>query len=203
MVQIKRLLKCAPIAACLVLVGCSSLQDDRVSVDYYTINGNTTAALDKDIRLKGPRIGGGRHAVAVARIKMVPNIVFTPTVSDAVGERCAVSSAKVAVDARVTLPRWSGRARADRKLGKAWDNIDRYTRAHEARHVDIAFEYARKIEAQLLTIPNNDSCEALKARVRVLVDELLREHDATQIAFDEQEERRFRKFATRQKSNKT
>lgn len=188
-----------PLMAALLLASCTSLQDDRVSVDYYTINGNSTAALDQDIRRKGPRLNGGRHAVAVARIKMVPNITFTP----AAGDRCKITAAKVAVDARVTLPRWVGRAKANSKLGRAWDSIDRYTRAHEAVHVDIAFSFARRIERELLLMPNNGNCDALKLRAKVVIDKLLREHNSAQIAFDEREERRFRNFAKRQKSNKT
>ncbi|MEL6504626.1 MAG: DUF922 domain-containing protein [Pseudomonadota bacterium] len=188
-----------PLVAVAFLSSCTSLQDDRVSVDYYNISGDTTAALDQDIRRKGPRLNGGRHAVAVARIKMVPNITFTPAGTD----RCTITAAKVAVDARVTLPRWVGRAKANKKLGRAWDSIDRYTRAHEAVHVDIAFSFARRIERELLLMPNLGTCEALKLRSRVVIDKLLREHNAAQIAFDEREQRRFRNFAKRQKSNKS
>ncbi|MEM9733222.1 MAG: DUF922 domain-containing protein [Pseudomonadota bacterium] len=187
-----------PLMAMVFLSSCTTLQDDRVSVDYYNINGNTTAALDQAIRRNGPRLNGGRHAVAVARIKMVPNITFTPSGTD----RCNITAVKVAVDARITLPRWVGRAKANAKLARAWDSIDRYTRAHEAVHVDIAFDYARRMERELLLMPNLGTCEALKLRSRVVIDKMLREHNAAQIAFDEREMERFRNFA-RQKSDKS
>ena len=89
----------------ILLAGCQTVSENRVSVDYYSIRGNSTADLDREIIRKGPKLTGGRHAVAVARIKITPNIRFKP---DRRG--CAVQSAKVTVDAKVTLPRWTGRA---------------------------------------------------------------------------------------------
>lgn len=181
----------------LFLAGCTQIQSDRVSVDYYNISGDSTAALDEAIRKRGPRISGGRHAVAVARIRMVPNIVFTEPATGASNPRCSVVKADVTVDAKVTLPRWTGRNTASRKLGQAWDNIDRYTRQHEAYHVEIAFRYARKMEADLRALPQNLPCEELKLRTRLVIDQLLQEHDQAQKAFDANEQRRFRAIAQR------
>ncbi|MEP5727976.1 MAG: DUF922 domain-containing protein [Sulfitobacter sp.] len=177
----------------MVLAGCQSLQQSQVSVDYYKISGTTTAALDSEIRRKGPKINGGSHAVAIARIKMFPKVTY-----QVVGNNCKVESAKVTVDARVTLPKWTSRRVASAKLGEAWDNIDRYTRLHEATHVNIAFKYAKQIEDNVLALPAMTSCDRLRAKTKTVVDKYLKEHDIAQRKFDADEQKRFSKLAKQQ-----
>lgn len=180
------------VLGCALLAGCQLAASNNVKVDYYAISGSSTTELDNEIRRKGPRIGDNGHAVAVARIQMFPNVKYTRT-----GRSCAVRSAKVAVNARVTLPRWTGRGTATRELGAAWDNIDRYTRLHEAVHVAIAFRYAKRMEQTLLTIPTGRTCSDTKAKVVGAVADLLKEHDTAQKQFDADEQSRFAKYATR------
>lgn len=182
------------LTACAVLSACQSTQQSNVSVDYYRISGNSTAALDSEIKRKGPRINGGQHAVAVARIRMIPNIAF-----DNQGDTCGVSESKVAVNARVTLPQWIGRKTASAKLGEAWDNIDRYTRLHEAMHVNIAFKFAGDIEEELENMKPASSCKIMRARANRLVDRRLKEHDQAQRDFDANEQRQFAMLAKQQK----
>ena len=178
----------------MVLAGCQSTQQSQVSIDYYRITGNSTADLDAEIRRKGPKINGGSHAVAVARIKMLPRITF-----EKFDRGCRVESAKVAVDARVTLPQWTGRDTADPKLAKAWDNIDRYTRLHEATHVNIAFNYAKRIEDEVLALPSMASCSQVRSTTKAIVDRNLDEHDAAQRKYDADEQARFSMLAKRTK----
>lgn len=173
------------LAIILLAAGCQQLTSSRVAVDYYAISGNSTAKLDREIRRKGPKVDGGRHAVAVARIRMIPNIRFAR-----VAGGCVTKRTQVNVDAKVTLPRWTGRARASKKLGKAWDNIDRYTRAHEAVHVAIAFRYARLMENEIKSLGRYRTCESLKAKTNAIVSKRLAEHDQAQKAFDAEEQRR-------------
>lgn len=187
------------LAGALLLAGCSSLSSDKVSVEYYNISGNSTAALDEDIRLKGPRINGGRHAVAVARIKMLPDVKFSAARIQNGIPRCSVTKAKVSVNAKVTLPRWTERKTASAKLGRAWDSIDRYTRLHEATHVDIAFAFAKRMEQGLLNLKNEGSCNDLQLAASLYVQTELKSHDAAQRGFDAREQRRFARLAKARK----
>ena len=175
--------------AILVPAACQKLTSNRVAVDYYSISGNSTKSLDKQIRLKGPKINGGRHAVAVARIKIIPNIKFRSTTGG-----CRVSKSKVNVDAKVTLPRWTGRRTASKKLGKAWDNIDRYTRMHEAVHVAIAFRFAQRMENALTNLRGAGNCDELRVKVGEIVTTYLENHDKTQRQFDADEQRKLLAF---------
>lgn len=168
-----------------VVSGCQSVNKSQVSVDYYQISGNSTAVLDREIRRKGPVIEGGHHAVAVARIKMIPNVEFSFKAG-----LCSITKAKVAVRAKVTLPAWSGRKTASKKLGQAWDNIDRYTRAHESVHVAIAFRFAQDIEAQLLASKPQANCQAARHLGQKIIDETLAAHDVAQKQFDADEQQR-------------
>ena len=177
-------------ALAFLATGCTALTDNRVSVDYYSISGKTTAALDRQIRSKGPRIAGGRHAVAVARIRMVPDVAYAAT-----GGACRVSRARVLVDAKVTLPRFTGRHRAPRSVNAAWDSIDRYTRLHEAVHVAIAFRYAKRMESAVRALPTQPSCQSLQRTVKRRLQQYLDEHDAAQRKFDADEQARFEKLA--------
>ena len=178
------------LAVLLVMTGCETLTRSKVSVDYYQIKGNTTAALDREIKRKGPVLGGGKHAVAVARIAMVPNLKFERAVG-----RCRIGSAKIAVNARVTLPSWRGRRKADPELGRTWDNIDRYTRLHEAVHVAMAFRYAKRMEAEISQLPAYRTCGLARSAAERVFTRLLKEHDNSQKAFDRDEEARLAKFA--------
>ncbi|MGI9366427.1 MAG: DUF922 domain-containing protein [Rhizobiaceae bacterium] len=180
----------------MVLAGCQSTQQSSVSVDYYKISGDSTAALDSEIRKKGPKLNGGLHAIAIARIKMFPNISYKRT-----NKGCEIADAKVAVDAKVTLPKWTGRETASGEMGEAWDNIDRYTRLHEATHVNIAFSYARKIEKSVLALKPVANCGDMRAITKRIVDNHLQDHDKAQKQFDADEQARFSMLAKREPKN--
>ncbi|MFD0917956.1 DUF922 domain-containing protein [Pseudahrensia aquimaris] len=166
------------------LTACSTT-GDKVSVDYYQIKGNSTAALDKDIRRKGPKLDSGAHAIAVARIKMRPRMRYATANS-----QCRVASAKVDVNARITLPEWKGRKTATAEMARAWDNVDRYARLHEAVHVAIAFKHARLMEAAILQLQAEPNCRTMQARVSSLFVEMLEDHDREQKKFDADEQKR-------------
>lgn len=184
------LIRMIGLATVVLLAGCQQLTTNRVAVDYYAISGNSTKMLDRQIRLKGPKINGGRHAVAVARIRIIPDLKFRP-----VSTGCMISRARVNVDAKVTLPRWTGRRNASKKLGEAWDNIDRYTRMHEAVHVAIAFRFAKRMENELTGLRGPGNCNALRATAERIVARNLAKHDETQRQFDRDEQRKLLAFA--------
>ncbi len=184
-------------SATVILSGCQSLQQNKVSVKYYNISGDSTSALDKQIKLKGPKVAGGRHAVAVARIKMIPNLKYSAS-----PKKCRITRANVAVDAKVTLPHWTGRPHANKQLIKAWDNIDKYTRLHESVHVAIAFRFAKQMELELLKMYSPKGCDDLRVQARGLIDKFLIEHDKVQKKFDADEQKRFSTYA-KQNSKKS
>ncbi len=175
-----------------VAAGCTVASKSGVSVDYYQIGGRSLEQLDQEIKEKGPRINGNEHAVAVSNIRMIPDIALLPG-----PKGCIVSRANINVQAKITLPRWINRKDAERRLARAWDNLDRYTRLHEAVHVTIAHKYAKQLEMELKTLRTGRSCSTTKKIVRATIKRTLRDHEREQLAFDASEKKRFAKLAGR------
>lgn len=164
------------------LAACSAVPGSGVSVDYYNVRGTTARQIDNEIRRFGPNDG---HALAVARIRMIPDVAY-----DRSGGRCRFSRARVGVNAAVTLPRFIDRNRTDAQLKRAIDNLDEYARFHEAVHVAIANEYADRIGTALRDLPAQASCETLDSQAAAVSRALLKQHDGAQKKFDRDEQRR-------------
>lgn len=174
----------AALGAVLALAACSAVPGSGVSVDYYNVRGTTAKQIDNEIRRLGPNDG---HALAVARIRMIPDVSY-----DRTGGRCRFDRARVGVNAAVTLPRFTDRNRTDPQLKRAIDNLDEYARFHEAVHVAIANEYADRIASALGGLPAQPSCETLDGQAAAVSRALLKQHDAAQRKFDRDEQRRLR-----------
>ena len=165
-----------------------------VTLDYYQVGGTTLKQIDQEIKDKGPRINGSNHAVAIANIKMTPDVSFIPTLKG-----CTVRRARIKVQATVILPRWENRRNANKKLGQTWDNLDRYTRLHEATHVAIADKHARRLEKNLEAIRVHRSCEVAGKLAKKVIAKAMKKHEREQSAFDRSEKKRFSVLAKRRK----
>ena len=176
------------------LSGCSTTSKTVVTLDYYQVGGTTLKQIDQEIKNKGPRVKGIKHAVAVANIKMTPDVSFIPT-----PRGCAVRRARIKVRATVILPRWKNRKNADKKLGQTWDNLDRYTRLHEATHVAIADKHARRLEKDLEAISIRRSCEEAGKQAKKVIAKAMKKHEREQSNFDTSEKKRFSGLAKRRK----
>lgn len=172
------------------LGGCATSSKTLVTLDYYQVGGTTLEQIDKEIKDKGPRLNGSVHAVAISNIQMIPDVSFIST-----GDGCAVRRARIKVKANVILPRWKNRQTADDKLGQTWDNLDRYTRLHEATHVAIADKHARRLEQELETIRIRRSCEAAGKLAKKTIDKAMKAHEHEQLDFDSSEKKRFAQLA--------
>ena len=171
------------------LAACSAVPGSGVSVNFYNVRGTTAQQIDSEIRRRGPNSG---HALAVARIRMIPDVTYNQRGDGT----CRYSRARVGVNAEVTLPRFIDRNRAEPGLRQAIDNLDEYARFHEAVHVAIAQEYAGRIGTQLRALPAAQSCAALDTRAAAISRQLLVEHDRVQRKFDEDEQRRLARLAS-------
>ena len=181
--------------ACVAsLGGCSMTSKTVVTLDYYQVGGTTLKQIDQEIKDKGPKINGTKHAVAVANIKMTPDVYFLPT-----PQGCTVRRARIKVRATVILPRWKNRKNASKKLGQTWDNLDRYTRLHEATHVAIADKHARRMEKDLEAISIRRSCEEAGKLAKKVIAKAMKKHEREQTKFDSSEKKRFSGLAKRRK----
>ena len=138
----------------------------------------------------GPEGSTKDDALAVARITMIPTVKFIKHQN-----HCKISFAKIAVEAKVTLPKWAQRPQANARLGRAWDNLDRYARYHEATHVNIATKHALRLENTLRKLPSTKSCGETKQNAQRVFDRAIRSHDREQLKFDRDEKIRVAAFS--------
>jgi len=178
-----------------VLVAACTSTASTVTTDYYLVSGDTSEALDRDLRRKGPMRG---HALAVAAIRFEPVSVLQETTEAG----CVFAEAKFRVKANITLPRWRERATSrDRELRNAWDALASYARAHEDQHVRIAERYAAALGEAVEALPARPTCEALDGSAKRVVDRIGREHDEAQLAFDRAEQRRLERLLRQAESS--
>ena len=177
-----RLLVFAAFAVAMTgLAGCTT--QANVSTGYYDVKGNSARALDRGLRRNGPMNG---HALASAELRFRPDVRFAANPSG----QCRVASARIRVDAHITLPRWQERAGAPADLRKAFDGMAAYARKHEQVHVEIAEAAAHAMERRLMALPPQKSCAALERKGAAVISEISKLHNKLQLKFDADEQKR-------------
>jgi predicted secreted Zn-dependent protease len=159
------------------------------SYSYFSVRGTTLEQLDDELQRRGPRVKttGQRHPGAT-QMQFRTRLGYAEK-----NGRCRVTEAKVTVEAKVILPRWRQRARADHDTRLVWDALSSDIKRHENHHVEIARDYARRIERKLLRLGRHRDCNAAAAKAKATVDQLLAKHDRAQTKFDQVESKNFEK----------
>ncbi len=174
------------VTAALALAACTPTGErTQLSVGYYSIIGTDFDELDRQIELHGPQVSGAGKAIAATNIRMTPDFRFERT-----GSGCVVKSARVTVNAHVTLPRLGSQERLKRGLSSAWASLEEYTRLHEAVHVEIADAHAVKAELAVRSLPPAADCTVLKIQIEETFNRIMAEHEAEQAGFDRDERSR-------------
>lgn len=154
---------------------------------YFNIGGRTAEDLDQQLDRLGPltKTSGHRHPGAT-EIKFGGEVTYVER-----NGRCSVGSAKVTLKTHLILPRWTNRRRAERDLRFIWDTLSSDIKRHEERHAEIARNYARTLEKELLRLAPASSCGELETEVGATTQRVLKAHDADQIRFDRIESKNF------------
>lgn len=172
--------------AMLFLAACTSVGERTlVSVGYYTVSGETFNEVDRQIKLHGPVVSGVGKALASTDLRIIPNVKYGIR-----GDLCEVSSARVSVKARVTLPRHSNERKLKFELAQAWNSLEEYARVHEAVHVAIADRYAIRMEEAFVVLPPEKDCIQMRESVNTIFNKLFEQHHADQLQFDADERER-------------
>ncbi|MDZ5696982.1 DUF922 domain-containing Zn-dependent protease [Chelativorans sp. M5D2P16] len=147
---------------------------------YFPVGGMTLTEIERQLRERGPRLEstGQRHPGATS-------MEFTTRIDYAEGDGyCHVADARVSVEAKVLLPKWRDRRRAEREVRLIWDTLSRDIKRHEESHLSIAKTHARRLEDALKNLGRMTSCEALARKAEATTARMLAEHDAAQDRFD-------------------
>ncbi|WP_309084427.1 DUF922 domain-containing protein [Chelativorans sp.] len=147
---------------------------------YFPIGGMTLPEIERQLETRGPKLDstGRRHPGAT-------NMEFTSRIDyGQSGSQCRVVDARVSVKAKVILPRWRDRRRAETEVRLIWDTLAGDIKRHEESHLSIAKNHARLLEDSLKALPRRQNCRILAQEAEKTTARILATHDAAQDAFD-------------------
>ncbi len=147
---------------------------------YFAVRGNTLDEIENELNRRGPHVEstGERHPGAT-QMEFTTRIAYAESPAS-----CALVSANVTVRAKVILPRWQPRGRADRGTRLIWDTLSADIKRHEESHVSIAKSSARTLEDQLKSIGRQRNCQVAARKARQISERVLAQHDRNQAEFD-------------------
>jgi predicted secreted Zn-dependent protease len=177
---------CILLSSILFAVPASAATVKR-TFSYFSVHGKTLDQIQAQLDAHGPVVGeaGDRHPGAT-RMEFSTRLTYGRGKSS-----CRIVKADVTVKAKVFLPRWRDRRRAEPDVRVIWDTIARDIKRHEESHLSIAKNHARDLEAALRGLYPMSNCDALAAKARKVSARLLAEHDAEQARFDRIENKNF------------
>ena len=147
---------------------------------YFTIEGSTLDQLEQELSTRGPQVSStGRRHPGATQMQFTTKLTY-----EEIRGYCRVGNATVTVSAKVILPRWKPRGRADANLRRIWDTLSRDIKRHEESHVVIAKNHAAEIERALKKLPRSRNCETLAAKASAVTNGILERHDRKQADFD-------------------
>ncbi len=178
---------------CLISIPAQAEPVISKSYSYFRIGGRTAEDLDKELERHGPvtKTSGHRHPGAT-EIKFGGEVTYVER-----GGRCSVGGAKVTLRTHIILPRWSNGGKAEKDLRFIWGTLSSDIKRHEERHAEIARNYARMLEQELLALPARKTCDDVEAIVTETTRRVLAEHDRQQARFDQVEAKNFDARMTR------
>jgi predicted secreted Zn-dependent protease len=166
-----------------LLLACTPVGErTQLSVAYYMIAGNSFDELDEQIAVHGPNVLGVGRALAATNVRMLPDFRFAQRNGE-----CHILSARVSVQAHVTLPKLRSQQSLREELSKAWDSLEHYARLHEWVHVAIADSHALQAEAAIRALPPRATCEAIRADAIAVFKKMMADHQRDQLRFDREE----------------
>ncbi|RCS25855.1 DUF922 domain-containing protein [Phyllobacterium salinisoli] len=166
------------------------------SYSYYNVNGKTADELDKSLSRGGYLLKstGQRHPGA-AQIRFDAKARYGSN-----GKACSVTGVYVNVYAKVFLPRWKQRRKAQPELALVWDTLSQDIRRHEESHLVIARTHAGEIERRIRALPSRPDCALLRQDINKVTQQVMKNHEAAQKRFDFVEtlnfEKRFERLLT-------
>lgn len=156
---------------------------------YFSIGGSSVEEIERELTRRGPMLGStGRRHPGATQMKFSTRVTYAST------ERwCGVDNAVVSVDAKIILPRWGNRRRADGDTALIWDTLAADIKRHEEQHAIIAKRHARELEDAIKALDRSRDCATLKVRAEKLSERILKKHDDAQERFDRIETKGFEK----------
>lgn len=156
---------------------------------YFSVGGTTLDELEDQLNKRGPEVKStGRRHPGATQMQFNTRLGYQEK-----GGYCRVTEAKVTVKAKVILPRWRQRGRADQDVRLIWDTLSADIKRHEEQHVAIAQSHARELERKLARLGRQKNCAIAAEKAKATADKVLAKHDRAQAKFDQTESANFEK----------
>ncbi len=156
---------------------------------YFSIGGTTLDQIESELNTRGPQVRStGRRHPGATRMEFTTKLGYAEK-----NGYCRIVEAQVSVKAKVILPKWRQRGKADQDVRMVWDALSSDIRRHEESHVVIAKTHARDIEQKLKTLGREKSCEIVAGKAKIASNKILAKHDRAQEQFDRVEGINFEK----------
>ncbi|KQT86231.1 DUF922 domain-containing protein [Aurantimonas sp. Leaf443] len=157
----------------------------RESTTYFPVKGRTLAELDASLSRQGPLVTGtGARHPGATEVRFDGHVDYKR-----VGRLCAVGTPRLALDLKITLPRWVQPRRTAPDVVLVWQTLEKDIRRHEAEHATIAKRWLKKMESAIRNLRPEADCERMEARVNQVTSRYLAAHEREQLAFDAAEGR--------------
>jgi len=154
---------------------------------YFSVGGSTLDQLEEELNTRGPQVKStGRRHPGATQMQFTTRLGYQESKG-----WCRVSEAHVAVKAKVILPKWRQRGRADAAVGLIWDTLSSDIKRHEETHVSIARDSARRLELALIKLRREKTCAVAAEKAKSVAAKILSKHDRAQEDFDRAEAKNF------------
>jgi predicted secreted Zn-dependent protease len=154
---------------------------------YFSVGGTTLDELETQLNERGPQVKStGRRHPGATQMQFNTRLGYAEK-----NGYCRITEATVRVKAKVILPRWRQRGRADRDVRLIWDTLSGDIKRHEEQHVTIARNHARQIEKKLVRLGRQKNCAIAAEKAKAAADRILEKHDKAQAKFDKVESASF------------
>lgn len=171
------------IAASCLAWGPASAEVTQV-IHHYDVGGSDIEGLKNSIRLGGPL--GGR-AFGLTNVVIEPHFAYVSN-----GVTCRTARVVVNLDINMTLPQWREATPVPASMSGQWETLEDTVRAHEMTHVQIAHEFADRIEYVISNASSDEGCDVLSEALTKKVKGLQAAHRFAQMAFDMDERARLK-----------
>ncbi len=157
------------------------------SYNYFSVGGSTLDDMLLELNAHGPKVSttGQRHAGAT-RMKFNTRLEYIESDS-----RCHISAAAVTIRARIILPKWRERRKANREQRIYWDTLSADIKRHEEGHIVIAKNYAWNLERNLVGLEPRKNCPQMTEQAENLIDKALAAYKKESDLFDRVESASF------------
>ena len=152
----------------------------HTSLRHYVVSGADELSLLREMRRKGPRVGG-KPALASTRMQTR----YTARMRER-GAACRVEALQMEVRFIVTLPALHSGGSIRRTTRRRWPSFVRKLRRHENRHIAIWMDCLRQVKRTLPTLRAAD-CRRLRKRMRNTYQRIMRQCSRRHDAFDRRE----------------